>query len=66
MTAKEQVLSLMPTAKSERQVTNGGETYWLIRERGKNMYYAEGETEAKAWKNARIRLMEDFNREMVG
>lgn len=66
MTAKEQVISLMPTARSEKQTTNGGETYWLIRERGKFMYYAEGKTEAKAWKNARIRLMEDFNREMVG
>lgn len=66
MTAKETVLSLMPTARSERQVTNGGEKYWLIREIGKTKYYAEGETEAKAWKNAKIKLMEDFNREMVG
>lgn len=58
MTAKEFVLNTYPTAKSEKHKTNGvfGETYWLIRMRGAQMYFSEGETESKAWKNAKEKI----------
>lgn len=53
---KEFVKSLMPKARAERHKTNGGKTYWLIREGSKTMYFAEGDTQAKAWLNARKRI----------
>lgn len=54
MTAKEYVLSKVPTARAEKQKGNGpfGKTYWLIREKGAYMYIAPGDTERKAWKAA--------------
>lgn len=65
MTAKEIVQSICPTATAEKQQING-EVYWLIREYGKYTYMVEGKTQSEAWKNARTKLMDDFNREMVG
>lgn len=59
MTAKEFVLKHKPTAKAERQTTNGGEKYYLIREKGQYMYFSEGETESKAWTNARKKIEEN-------
>lgn len=61
MTAKEFVQEQMPTARAERQTTNGGERYYLIRERGKYMYFAEGETESKAWTNAKKKLLQKLS-----
>lgn len=66
MKAKEVVLSQMPTAMAEKQTRHDGTVYWLIREQGKAMYYSEGDTQSEAWKNARTRLMDDFNNEMRG
>lgn len=66
MKAKEAVLSQIPTARSEKHTKSNGDVYWLIREYGKTMYYSSGETESKAWKNARTKLMEHFNNEMRG
>lgn len=60
MKAKEFVKTHYPTAASERQTTNGGRHYWLIRERGKYMYMAEGETESKAWINAKNKIMHEI------
>ena len=53
MTAKQYVKSKRPKAMSERQKTNGGEVYWLIRELGAYMYIASGNTESNAWVNAK-------------
>lgn len=62
MTAKEFVLSKMPTAKAERQVSGRvkgmKEVYWLIRKRGDSMWFAQGGTESKAWKEAKERIEE--------
>lgn len=60
MTAKEFVKSKLPTAASEKQTTNGGRKYWLIRERGKYMYIADGDTESKAWTNAK-KILQEIN-----
>lgn len=58
MTNEEFVKERMPTAKAESHKTSGplGKTYWLIRERGMTMYFAEGDTKAKAWKDAKESL----------
>jgi len=53
MTAKEYVKSKKPKAMAERQKTNGGEVYWLIRELGEWMYIASGKTQSNAWANAK-------------
>ena len=53
MTAKEIVKEHMPKARAERQKTNRGETYWLIRNGRDYMYFAEGKTESNAWVNAK-------------
>jgi len=57
MTAKQFVKNRLPKAKAERQVTNGGEVYWLIRE-GRNYFYlASGKTESNAWVNAKKHIL---------
>ncbi len=65
MTSKEFVLKHRPTARSEKHVAGmikGMQSvYWLIRERGHTMYFAEGETESKAWKAAK-EAIEDTNK----
>lgn len=61
MTAKEFVQQTYPTAKSEKQTTNAGEKYWLIRMMGATMYFSEGETESKAWKNAKKKILDNDN-----
>lgn len=61
MTAKDFVLSTYPSAKSEKQTTNSGESYWLIRMRGASMYFSDGKTEAKAWKNAKEKIQSGTN-----
>ena len=61
MTAKEFVKSKLPTAKAEYQYAltlMGKRKYWLIRERGNYMYVSSGESEYKAWSNAKKRLIE--------
>lgn len=45
-----------PDARAERHRTYGRETYWLIRFGRAFMPFAEGETEAEAWKNAAAKL----------
>ncbi len=61
MTAKQFVKQHKPTARSEKQKQNGpfGKAYWLIRELGAFMYFAEGTTESNAWVNAKKRIIED-------
>lgn len=61
MTAKEFVISKMPKARSEKQKTNGKEVYYLIREIGNTGYFSHGETESKAWKNAKEKIIESEN-----
>lgn len=57
MTAKEFVISKMPNARAERQTTNGGVKYWLIRNGRSYMWFADGKTEREAWKNAKQRML---------
>lgn len=61
MTAKEFVKSKMPNARPEKQKTNGGEAYYLIRDGRTTGYFSYGETESKAWKNAKERIIEQEN-----
>ena len=59
MTAKEFVRQRYPGTKSEKYRTRTGfhyYTYYLIRDGNSFMYIAEGETEAKAWKNAKEKI----------
>ena len=53
MTAKEFVLKTYPKARSERQVKNSGEAYYLIRNRGESGYLESGKTESNAWVNTK-------------
>lgn len=61
MTAKEFVQSKMSDMNSEKHVSGKikgmQKTYWLIRQKYNTMYFAEGETESKAWKNAKERIL---------
>ncbi len=57
MTAKEYVKNVFPKAKSERQVTNGGEVYWLIRPNTHLMYISNGNTQSSAWVIAKKKLI---------
>lgn len=52
VSAKTQVKKLRPEAEAERHRTNGGRVYWLIRMGREFMWFADGETEAAAWKKA--------------
>ena len=56
MTAEEFVKQTLPKAKAERQVTNGGEAYWLIRNGRDTMYIASGNSKSNAWVNAKKTL----------
>ena len=61
MTAKEFVKSKLPTAMAEYHYAlslKGKRKYWLIREIGNSMYFSDGETQYKAWSNAKKRLIE--------
>lgn len=64
--AKATVKAKHPDAKAERQKTNGGKVYWLIRFGRSFMPYADGDTESKAWKQAadRLRMKERLAEEM--
>ena len=61
MKNKDYVIDKMPNAKAERQVQGRikglQRVYWLIRDGRNTMYFAEGETEAKAWKSAKERIV---------
>lgn len=61
MTAKEYVQEKYPSARVERQVSGmikGLSTvYYLIRERGKTMYMAQGKSESNAWVNAKKQIL---------
>ena len=64
MTNKEIVQLKYPKARAEKHKTNaiiGQKTYWLIRDGRAYMYMAEGETEAQAWKNARLKIQKLSN-----
>lgn len=53
MTNKEIVKAILPNAKQESHTTGfPRRRYYLIRNGREYMYIAEGETAAKAWKNA--------------
>lgn len=56
MTAKQFVKSKHPTARSERQVGIDRKPYYLIRVLGEYMYIASGDTESKAWANAKKQI----------
>lgn len=63
MTAKDFVLHKYPKARAERQVQGGrvkgaGKPYWLIRPEIHKMYIGSGDTESKAWKDAKERIVE--------
>jgi len=53
MTAKEFVKSKYPKAKKERHVTRDRRVYFLIRNGNDYMYLSSGDTESKAWVNAK-------------
>ena len=57
MTAKEFVKQHYPNARAESHYAFAllrKVKYWLIRDGNSSGYMANGETEAKAWKNAKI------------
>jgi hypothetical protein len=63
MTSEEFVKSRMPKASIERQTTNGGETYYLVRvKRSDTMYFVSGKTKSNAWVNAKKRILEMENK----
>lgn len=61
VSAKEFVKAHVPNANAEKQVQGRikglQKTYWLIRDGNSTMYMAEGDTEAKAWKAAMLRIV---------
>lgn len=58
MTAKDFVKQHYPNAKAESHKPNGfAPRYWLIRDGRSVMYMAEGETQSKAWVNAKKYVM---------
>lgn len=59
MTAKEFVKNKMPKARAERHVEGriAGKPYWLIRNGNENMYFAIGDTQLKAWMEAKKKLI---------
>ena len=63
--AKDYVKSRFPNARAEKQVqgrvTGFQKTYWLIRDGNATMYMASGDTEPKAWKNAKEFIDEKSN-----
>lgn len=59
MTPKQFVKQHMPKAKSERHKENGGRVYWLIRDGNNYMYFSSGETETKAWSDAKDRIVDE-------
>jgi hypothetical protein len=61
MTVKEFVKSKMPNAKVEKQKTNGGKAYFLIRDGKSTGYMSSGDTESQAWKQAKERIIESEN-----
>ena len=63
MTAKEYVKSVHPNARAERHKTNGGKTYWLIRNGNAFCPMGEGATESKAWVNIKTKLVNDFKKQ---
>jgi hypothetical protein len=67
MTAKEFVKSKMPKARSECHKKNGpfGKKYYLIRDGYSCMYFSDGDTESKAWTNAKRKIIEIDNEKNV-
>lgn len=59
MTAEQYVKQFYPTARAERQITNGGNKYWLIRMAGATMYFSDGKSESNAWVNAKQRIINE-------
>ena len=63
MKAKDFVLQKYPTARSERVVSGRvkgfKKVYYLIRERGEQMYLAQGTSESNAWVNAKNDILEE-------
>jgi hypothetical protein len=61
VSAKEFVKAHVPNAKVEKQVQGRikglQKTFWLIRDGNSTMYMAEGDTEAKAWNAAMLKLV---------
>lgn len=61
MTAKEFVKSKMPKARAEKhkegRIKGLQRTYWLIRDGREYFYFANGDTESKAWKKAKEKLL---------
>lgn len=54
---KQKVRAAYPDAIAERRKTNGGEVYWLIRaHRRAFMPFADGATEAQAWRAAAAKV----------
>lgn len=58
MNNKEYVQLRYPKAQAERQKGNDGRVYWLIRNGRQTMYMASGDTEAKAWKEAKESVLD--------
>lgn len=56
MTDKDYVKRYIPKARAEKQKTNKGETYWLIRDGNEIMYFASGKTQSNAWLVAKERI----------
>ncbi len=69
MTPKQFVKSKHPTAKAEKQtqgrIKGMKKTYYLIRERGAYMYMASGDTESKAWAEAKQLIIDREERQKV-
>lgn len=63
MKAKDFVKSRFPKAKAERHVSGGrvkgmGKPYYLIRPATHEMWIGNGDTESKAWIDAKERIMD--------
>ena len=56
MTAKDFVRVHYPLARAEKHSDNYGRKYFLIRNSSEFMYMASGDTESKAWKEAKDKI----------
>lgn len=58
MNNEQYVLERYPKARAEKQKGNDGRVYWLIRNGRQTMYMASGDTQAKAWKDAKESVLD--------
>lgn len=69
MTAKEFVLTYYPHAKAEKHYAFAllrKRSYYLIRIGNDKMWFSQGETESRAWKQAKQNILDSLNTENNG